>query len=286
MIKKQTKFKPIVLSRHPSHRILKENLIYMPFRSVIRLGSTTTLEQINTRRKKPLNALQTSKIIELNSIQGIKNSSNKLLMKQCFEQAGISTADWTHSPTFNSVLTWCQDKYPIIAKHKFGSRGTGNKMINNQTEFNNFIIGKNPTDYIFEKYYTYTREYRIHVTKNGYFYTCRKMLKRDTPEEKRFQRHDDNCVWYTEDNSGFDKPVNWNLIVQDCVKALNHLNLDIAGFDIKVQSSKNYEGIKRTNPKWIIIESNSACSFGTITAQKYLQIIPQILKEKWLNKNN
>ena len=85
-----------------------------------------------------------------------------------------------------------------------------------------------------KKYYTYTREYRLHITKDGCFYACRKMLKRDAEED----RHDSNCVWIVEDNPEFNKPDNWNDIVSDCVKAMQSVGLDICAIDIKMQRWK------------------------------------------------
>ena len=44
-----------------------------------------------------------------------------------------------------------------------------------------------------------TREYRLHVTKFGCFYTCRKLVKNDAPEDT-WQKHDDVCNWVFEEN--------------------------------------------------------------------------------------
>lgn len=294
VIKQKTKFRPTVLTRHPSHTNFKSRLELMPFRSIIRLGSTTTLNMYNNRRRTRLNELQLARIVEINSVEGIKNSSDKLKMKKCFNQAQVETADWwttSNGTDFNPysitpAVSIDSLEFPIIVKHRFGSRGTGNILLNNITELKEWLHNKVLNNYIFEKYYTYVREYRLHVSKNGCFYACRKMLKKDTPENKRFQRHDDNCVWYMENNPSFDKPVNWNNIVADCIKALNGLNLDIAGFDIKVQGAKQKDGTLRIEPEWIIIESNTACSHGNVTTEKYLEEVPKILKEKWSNKIN
>lgn len=275
--KKITSFRPVIFSRHPSHSPLRTQLPLLPFRSVIRLGSTTP----HLRER-----------VQCNTVQAVKNSASKLLMKQCFTRVGVKTAEWY--TTNGTTMIWRNGEattlnlrdlqYPIICKHIHGSRGTGNSLVNNQQELTQWMQGKTLSNYIFEKYYTYSREYRIHVTSEGAFYACRKMLKRDTPEEKRFQRHDDNCVWIVEENQAFDKPVNWDLIVSDCVKALNAVGLDIGAFDLKVQSANDSKGRPRTSPEWIIIESCSAPSFGTITTQKYLQEIPKLLKRKYERK--
>lgn len=275
-------YRPYILSRHPSHNLLRSKLPKLPFRSLIRLGSTTTPSDGKKR-------------VEINSIKGIINSSNKLLMKECFNKAEVPTADWfTYSETVSDVPMFLDKQtknlinitelpFPLLSKHVKGSRGTGNILHKDPVDLKNWLITKdNLKDYIFEKYYTYNREYRLHVTKNGCFYTCRKMLKSDTPKSKRFQRHDDNCVWYLENNPKFDKPLNWNEIVDNCVKALKELELDFCCFDIKVQSKADSEDNIRENPKYIIIESGSAPSFGELTLEKYLHILPLLILEKKL----
>lgn len=278
-----TSFKPQVRSRHPSHKWLRENLPLFPFRSIIRLGSTMSLQEAYPTKTVE----QRARIKEINSVEGVKNSSSKLLMKQCFTRKGVKTADWFI--TNGTTMIWKNNEattlnlnelpYPLIAKSHYGSRGEGNSMINNQQELEAWMRGKTVSNYIFERYYTYNREYRLHVTKNGCFYTCRKMLKRDTPDDKKFQRHDDNCVWIMDTNPDFDKPVNWKEIEADCVKALNSLGLDIAGFDVKVQSAKDSKGKTRATCEWIVIESGSACSHGEITKVKYREEIIKLLKK-------
>lgn len=262
-----TRFRPHILSRHPSHRYLRQNLGNFPFRSVIRLGSTTSLFDNKSR-------------IEINCIQGIKNSASKLLMKRCFTEAKVKTADWIGSSSSDEIIKWSTDKFPIIAKHIFGSRGNGITMLKSPEELKKCLVGKNLNNYIFEKYYNYSREYRIHVTEDGCFYTCRKMLKSDVPENKRFIRNDSTCSWFVEENPGFDKPKNWDNIVAACVKALKAVKLDIAGFDVRVQTSKTSKGETRKESEFIIIESNSACSFAERTATEYTKALTKLLNKK------
>src|SRR5690606_33580405 len=163
-------------------------------------------------------------------------------------------------------------------KHIFGSRGRGNTLINNQEELEAWLQGKTLNNYIFEKFYNYNREYRLHVNEDGCFYTCRKMIKSDTPEDKRWFKNDSNSVWIMEDNELFDKPVNWNSIVEECVKALKAVGLHFGAVDLRVQSRVNSKTDKvRKEPKFIIVEINSAPSFGEITSQKYIEEIPKML---------
>ena len=280
------KFRPMVRSRHPSHDRLRGQLSKLPFRSVIRLGSTTVLEDPHTLNGKR---------IELNSIEAIKNSSNKLLMKECFNSEGILTAPWYK---FNGNKFQDRNQvigefdidpsdmdYPIVAKSYFGSKGKGNTLIKNQLELEEFKNNHNLNNYIFEKFCNYNKEYRLHVSKNGCFYSCRKMLK---PEFKNhpnaWQRHDDNCVWILEENENFDKPVNWDEIILNCVKALQSCGLDFGACDLRVQNNINTDGIKRERCEFIVVEINSAPSFGEITLQKYKTELEKLLIDKYNGK--
>ena len=280
-LKKYKLYYPRIYSRHPSHSILRaknQTLPLLPFRSVIRLGSTT----VSDGR------------LEINTTEAVKNSASKLLMKQKFTEAGVKTANWY---TFSNYLFYPNGdltlggtdqtrgietiEYPIVAKSLFGSRGIGNTKINNQEELEAWLLGKNLNNYIFEAFCKMTREYRLHITKFGCFYTCRKLVRSDAPEDT-WQRHDDVCNWVLEENPSFKKPKNWDAIVADCIKAKDALGLDICAFDVGVQGAK--DGVERENPEWVIFESCSAPSFGNITGQEYIKILPKLLIDKYNNK--
>lgn len=279
---KLTKFRPIVRTRHPSHNVLRDKLELLPFRSIIRLGSTTVKDKDKGK-------------IECNSALGCKTSSSKLLMKEAFAKADIKTASWCYVDGADVVLadlnavvkkitnSW-KDK--LVCKHIYGSRGEGNTLVSTEEEFNKWKAGKTINNYIFERFYNYTREYRLHVTTDGCFYACRKMIKSDTPKDKRWFRNDSNSSWIMDTNEMFDKPSNWDEIVNECVEALKAVHLDICGFDVKVQSKLDSKKRVRDKIDFIIIESNSACSFGDVTAQKYLKQIPIVLIKKSKAKYN
>lgn len=282
-VKKKTDFRPQVRSRHPSHDCLRTTLEKLPFKSVVRLGSTTPLADDVTHGGAR---------IELNTVKAVKNSANKLSMKSCFAEAGVKTADWfeyneqeqlfykTGLTTTEQRISAEQLPYPIVTKHIFGSRGTGNTLIKSSEELVTWMQGKTLSNYIFEKYYDYNKEYRLHVMRGNCFYTCRKMLKSDTPAEERWYRNDSNSVWILESNPLFDKPSNFDAIISECIKALNAVGLDVGACDVRVQSTKDKKGNIRINPEFIIVEINSAPSFGEITAEKYKEMIPIILKAK------
>lgn len=276
-MKKFIKFRPQIKSRHPSHNGLRTKLPLLNFKSIVRLGSSTILD--NNR-------------IEINSVSSIVNSSNKLLMKQCFDNNLVTTANWG---TFaNNGLGDLFDvvdnkgnfvdpiniQYPIVVKNIYGSRGTGNTLVKSSKEFLKFMEFRKLDNYIYESFFTGNKEYRLHISKNGCFYTNRKMLKDNVNKNNRWFRNNSNCVWIKEDSENFDKPSNWDDVVNASVKALESVGLDIGAVDLKIQSSTDNHGNVREYPKFIVIEINSAPSFGEVTELKYLEEIPKLLLSK------
>lgn len=273
VVKKYNLFRPFILSRHPSHNVLRsktKNIKLLPFKSVVRLGSTTSLPDDNER-------------IQINTIEAIKNSANKLLMKQKFTEAGVKTALWCKGVDLQipEVLN-----YPIVLKSHFGSKGKGNTLIKNAEELEKWEQSRSMNGYIVESFMNYAHEFRLHITEDGCFYACRKALKKDIPQEEKWHFHDDTCVWFLEDNESFFKPNSWEDIISDCVKALKAIGADVLSFDVKVQSSKKQNGELREYQDYILLECNSASSMdnGTgnlsVCAQKYIEEIPKIIIKK------
>lgn len=251
-----------VFSRHPSHDGLRKLGLSFPVPVSIRFGSTSI------GKKKYA--------VELNKPDAVVTSSNKLLMKEAFLKAGIKTPEWWKikdgslvNPNDGSGVDINSIKFPVVLKSLFGSRGRGNTLVENKENLLSMIksSGFNQNNYIVERFYNYNREYRLHISDDGCFYTCRKMLKEDTPKERRWFRNDSNSVWVVEDNPMFDKPSTWNNIESQCVKALKEVGLDFGAFDVRVQSSDKKE------QDFVIIEVNSAPSFGDRTLQEYSKII-------------
>lgn len=264
-----------VLSRHPSTSKLRESILVKGIKACYRHGSTTV----------------GNFDYEINSVESVETSADKKLMKEAFDRAEVK------HPTWISLSTWDKDKKTwddflsklkfgkekdswLIIKQRWGSRGEGNTLIRTTEELTKFIKEKTKhlANYIVEEYKHYTVEYRLHVTENGCFYACRKMIKTDTPKEKRFQRHDDNCVWVIETNPQFNKPANWDDIVKDCVHALKSIKADVLAFDVKCTSIKDSKD-KKCN--YVLLESCSAPSYGEITLEKYKEELPKILYRKY-----
>lgn len=285
--KKFTKFRPMILSRHPSHDILRlkhKKIAPLPYRSVIRFGSSTEVEDTVAKGGNR---------IEINTVASIKISANKLLMKQKFTEAGVKTAPWRQA---NNIISANEEgltfstleggpttlNFPVVGKEHFGSKGKGNTLIRNLNDYQEWRNKVNLGNCIIEQFMNYANEYRLHVTEEGCFYTCRKALKSDAPENQKWRRHDDICVWFLEDNPNFNKPNSWNDIEADCVKALKAVGADILSFDVRVQAKPNKEGYQ----DYLLLECNSASSMSngtdeiSVCAQKYIDIIPKVILNK------
>lgn len=276
-------YAPRIRSRHPSHNSLRPTRrnnrrgINKPlggFRRtcVIRFGSET-----------PSDAT-----IEINSIQSVRNSSSKLRMKRCFFRNQVTTAEafeylrrGTRYAEFTNMRTGqrvrsCDLPFPIIAKPFNSSRGRGIELIGSEREFEAFQRRHTASNYLFEQYLNYSREYRLHVTAiHGCFYTNRKMLRNDAPDDRRFIRNDSNCVWYLESNPAFRKPRNWGEIVDMCVNALNSVELDIGAVDLRTTTPDENGDVR-----FAVIEINSAPSFGDGTQEMYKRVLPDLINYK------
>lgn len=264
-----TGYTPLILSRHPSHNVLRKALPKMNTRSVVRFGSTTELNDGKRR-------------IEINSVEAIRNSASKLRMKQCFTKANVETAQWYRCIFANGLYNFQnqigQEKvikienlpYPIISKSIFGSRGQGNTKIDTSQQMKTWLNGKNLSNYIFEEFFDGTREYRFHISTNGVFLTWRKLRRNDTPANQRWFFNNSNCNWVSEKHELYNKPTTYNQIAEECVKALNAVGLDIGGCDVRVNKKGEFK----------IIEINSACALAEQTAAAYKQELTNLLKNK------
>lgn len=275
-----------IRSRHPSCRGLRKK-IPIPFKTVYRHGSTT----------------KSTMPREINSIDAVECSASKLRMKQAFDKAGVRHPRWsklTDAKCNGKYLSFGAQEvnFPVVIKSNFGSRGRGNYKIDTSEEYDKFVKSKDLSNYIVEQFFSGSREYRVHITNHGAIYSLRKVLKLETPKEKRWVRNDETCSWIcerkpslgskgeflgftAEESPVFDKPVNWDKIVEECKKALNAVGLDVGACDVRVQSALDKEGRKRAYPEFTVIEINSAPAMGRITTEIYKKELPVIARNKY-----
>lgn len=206
-------------------------------RVLLRLGSTTPL-------------VSKFKYLEINTIEGVRISSNKITMKKAFDQADIKHSEWISSSKKNDIIDFYNKHKILIAKHKHSSQGKNIYYIDSIEILNNLLDTISFKDFVFEKYYFFPSEYRLHIDINhGCFYSCKKIIKVDA--EVQWHKHADNSIFVlvTEEDK---LPECWNLIINDCIKALQKMNLTIACFDILCSAND-----------FIIVESNTAPSLAT-----------------------
>lgn len=247
-------------------------------RSIVRLGSRTSLKEAFPK------SYGIKRIIEVNTVQAIENSRSKLLMKGCFAVLNIPQSRWFVGSLaggireFGNLITINDLPYPILAKKIYGFKGHGMVKIDNVEEMNIFL-SKRLSDYYFEQYFNGSAEYRIHVSEDGCFMAWRKLRKTDTPDDRRWYFNSEHCNWVGETHELFNKPSNWDLMVETSVAALRAVGLDIGSVDLRCQSPK------MKNPSFMIIEINSAPSLGEQGVAKYRDEISIIITKKINNVN-
>lgn len=268
-----------IRSRNSSAAQLRKK-VKSPVPSVLRLGSKTPTQDIFSER------LLQKDILEINTVEACTISGDKILMKLAFQDAGVPTAVWNTLSDLSSYFQTNSDEtpsdfpltFPVIIKHKHSSRGNGIYFMNDFAELKDFFHNcPHLENFIVEHYYNYVREYRLHIDKFGCFLAHRKMLRNDATV--RWHRHHLNSVWINEDNPLFCKPENWNAIVEAAQKARIACKLDICSVDIKVQSS-------RTNPNFIILETNSASAMNENTADIYIQELKRLIEDMIQNQTS
>lgn len=239
-------------------------------RGVYRAGSYTPTSQIFTEREL------SAGIIEINKEESCRKSGDKIVMKKCFDEWDVRRAPWCQLQHYDTIDEMTEDIIvehgigrPYIVKHKNSSRGNGIFFCEQDEDLFNFCNRDdiNINNYIVEHWYSYVREYRLHVDKFGCFLAHRKMLRNDA--QVRWHRHHENSVWINEDNENFDRPDNWETIVEAAQKARRSVGLDICSVDVKVAG-------RRDNPDFIILETNSGSALGEDSAEKYVVELQKI----------
>ena len=275
-------YKVRLRTKNHSSNELRNLLNKTPKRTIVRLGSITPTDEIYRNTSE--------EIIELNTVEAVKNSRSKLLMKKCFKDAGVDQSEWytkavlfpeeaggrefieMHSGSNDDIYIDASSsdfKYPILAKRIFGFKGRGMVKINNYQELRNFVTTENQSGYYFEEFHNYAKEYRLHMSQTECFMTWRKLRRNDATS--RYFFNSENCNWVSDEHELFDEPTCWDEIMNQCIDAMVYTGLDICCFDVRVQSSR------KENPKFIIVECNSAPALGEKGVEAYKDAIENII---------
>jgi len=240
---KNTEVKIKVLSRHPSHAPLRE--LKHNKKVLLRLGSTTKVDKDYD--------------ICINNIGAINTTSNKLKMKTAFAEFKVPTPNWFAYKDMSNQNLDDPKIFPIVAKHETGSRGTGNYLLKNKEELQYFVKNKrNISSFIFEKFCTYSYEYRVHVSKCGVFMVWQKLRKLNTPDDRKWVYNNDTSVFLSPNNDKF-REIDMAKLDKIALLALKSVGLDIGAIDIKMSKKGEFS----------IIEINSAPSIGDVGMEIY-----------------
>lgn len=225
-------------------RVFSPNQSCAPLRELVfnrrvflRFGSTTPL-------------VSKFKYLEINSIEGVRKSSNKIIMKRIFDENNIHHSNWISSTNKHSILSFFNKHKMLIAKQKFSSQGKDIYYIDTLESLEDLINNVNLSDFVFEEYCFFPTEYRLHVDgDHGCFYACKKVLKDDA--DIQWHKHFNNSVFVrlTEDHI---LPQCWNDIISDCQKICKAMNMNILCFDVLACDNS-----------FIIVETNSAPALAT-----------------------
>lgn len=248
-------------SKNPSAVALRDRLRTVRTRNpfVVRLGSRT-----------PLNAYK-SKIFhgarEVNTIESIENSRNKLRMKACFTNEEVSQAPWwTFSEEDRALIT-----FPCVVKQVCGFKGHGMVKCENQEELNTWLINHSTSGYYIEEFKNFAKEYRLHATQERVFLSWRKLRRADA--EQRWFFNSTNCNWVGEDHELFGKPEGWDLMCEHAVRAIRATGLSIGAVDVRCKS--RCRGVE----DFIVLEVNSAPELADAGTEAYFNEITKIVQE-------
>jgi len=258
-----------IRTKNPSAAPLRRS-IFVPCRTIVRLGSRTQLELSRST-------------IEVNSIDSIENSRDKLRMKECFSSFDIPQAEWWIALNNTTYLRNNRDTdthfdnlpFPLVGKQVVGFKGHGMQLIENTDQLREFFH-THDNHYFIERFYNYAREYRIHATRDHAFLSWRKLRRSDS--EQRWFFNSTNCNWVGENHELFHKPDNWNELESAAINAVRAVGLDIGAVDIRVQS--------RENPEFIVCEVNSAPQLGEAGIIAYRTEISNIIRNKYERQRN
>ena len=224
-------------------RIFSPNKSCAPLRNLqfnrrvfLRFGSTTPL-------------VSKFKYFELNSIEGVRKSSNKIIMKRIFDEQNVHHSNWISSDNPHLIINFFNKYKMLIAKHKRSSQGKNIYYIDTLESLLELLKTVNIKDFVFEKYCFFPSEYRVHVDKDhGCFYACKKVLLEDAKVEWHKHANNSKFAVVREDHI---KPSCWNNIIESCQKTMRYMNLNIACFDVLCCDND-----------YIIVESNTAPSLA------------------------
>lgn len=270
-------------SKNPSASDLREKLSKVRTKSpfVVRLGSRTPLSTYTNPVYRSAN--------EINTIDSIENSRDKLRMKACFATGEVRQSNWWEfrgnntsqmrvvDPTLNfdghphdTIVEASTLPYPVVVKQIYGFKGHGMVKCENIEELNAWLSNHSTSGYYVEEFKNFAKEYRLHATQERVFLSWRKLRKSDA--EQRWFFNSTNCNWVNENHESFAKPEGWDLMCEHAVRAITATGLSIGAVDVRCKSNCRAEN------DFIVLETNSAAQLGDIGTNAYFDEILRIVQ--------
>ena len=248
-------------SKNPSAADLRTRLSIVRTRTpfVVRLGSRTPLSTFRNRIYH--NAT------EINTIDSIENSRDKLRMKTCFTNEEVKqSAWWNFNEEDDTLIT-----FPCVVKQVCGFKAHGMVKCETREELDTWKSNHSTTGYYIERFHPFSKEYRLHATQEGVFLSWRKLRREDAAERWFF--NSTNCNWVGEEHELFAKPEAWDLMCEHAVRAIRATGLSIGAVDVRCKS--NCRGIE----DFIVLEVNSAPEILEKGTEAYYTEIIKMVKD-------
>ncbi len=258
------KKRPSVISRHPSHKNFELPLFDKSVR--IRFGSLSTFSRV--------------KDIEFPSIDAIKSTSNKVLMKKKFIEHGVSTPIWGYVDLLSlrimsenaGIPDSLQNLFKVedgivvpvcelIFKEKNHSRGEGIMFVASHDDIK--LLRENGKEGYLEQVVGNKREFRVHVCDGNAFYIDEKR-----PRERGHTARIKNLAngyKYREPRKEFPDAVK-----DEAIKAVNAIGIEFGAVDVSLSEDGTVN----------VFEVNSAPGMRSRTRKLYNeQLISLIIKK-------
>ena len=179
--------------------------------------------------------------LAFNSIQGIRNCSNKVKMKELFRDNDIPSPDFRLDSPFT--------EYPFICKKRNHSRGKGMVKVTSA----DLLPTRRVSTFYYESFVDCNEEFRVHVLDKEIFHTDKKIL-RDGKEDTWFKNLK-NYVYLPYNKRGFSENMR-----EQIIKSVDCLGLTFGAVDIGRNT--------RTGEFWIY-EVNSAPGMRPSLKRRY-----------------
>lgn len=194
-----------------------------------------------------------SNAIILNRPEAIAKAANKLVAFTYLIQAGVDVPDCTQSR--DNATRWIKDGCIVVCRTILnGHSGAGIVIATKEDELVDAPL--------YTKYIKKEQEYRLHVLREGTFFSQRKARKREVPDDQvnwQVRNHQNGFIYANKDIEIHNK---WNELATNAVKALG---LDFGAVDLIV----NKAGVA------MVLEVNTACGLEGATLEAYTKVFKE-----------